>query len=192
MVYFSFSCSNTSYVTDTGFPQGHSWSGLSLHHWNRLMSISTWKVMVLIREQKFHGRCIGTCLRLLKWWLGRRLVEMLMLITLQRRGMIRKLLIFFFIAVTMAVAFQFRARRATMATRLVVMVMVLRALCHVDQSHSQSCAQNANSHYRALTQHWYLDIPLHFASGQLWVMQQLPFFWCGLPGMYTPLLQLIW
>jgi hypothetical protein len=95
IVYFSFSCSKTSYVINTGFLQGHSWSGVSLHHRNRLMSISTWRVMVLIREWKFHGRCIGTCVRLLQWWLGRKLVGMVMSIILQRRGMIRNLMIFF-------------------------------------------------------------------------------------------------
>ena len=121
-VYFSFSCSNTSYVTVTGFPQGHSWNGVSLHHCN--------------------------------WLIGD------LFLYCSDDGM----------------AFCFSARRATMATRMVDMIMELRALCHVDQSHSQSCAKNANSHYRALTQHWYLDIPLHFASGKLWVMQQLPFF----------------
>ena len=87
IVFVSFSCSDTSYVIDTGFLQGQSWSGVSLDHGNRPMSRSTWKVTELIWEQKIHGRCIGTYVRLLQWWLRRRLVKMLMLIILQRRGL---------------------------------------------------------------------------------------------------------
>lgn len=68
---------------------------------------------------KMSRICRGAYVRLPQWWLGRDLVEVVVLIILMT---------YYFIAVMTAVVFQFWTRRATLVPRLVVMIM-LSASC---------------------------------------------------------------